>query len=196
MKVLLVDAFDSFVYVVKNYVDLLGVDTTIVRVNRLAQVDPLVFDAVILGPGPGRPEDCGYLELLDQVAGRKPVFGICLGMQAIAVHAGAQVVRASSRQHGKVSGIRNDGKGCFKGLPDTFDVTRYHSLVADETSVSRVADLEISARSLLDGYVMGLRRNRSLMEGVQFHPESIGSQYGHQVIANFFQEYCGSSDGD
>lgn len=196
MRVLLVDAFDSFVYVVKNYVDLLGADTTIVRVNRLAQVDPLAFDAVILGPGPGRPEDCGYLEFLDQVAGRKPVFGICLGMQAIAVHAGAQVVRASSRQHGKVSGIRNDGKGCFKGLPDTFDVTRYHSLVADETSVSHVADLEISARSLLDGYVMGLRRNRSLMEGVQFHPESIGSQYGHQVIANFFQEYCGSSDGD
>ena len=196
MKVLLVDAFDSFVYVVKNYVDLLGVDTTIVRVNRLTQVDPLAFDAVILGPGPGRPEECGYLGLLDQVAGRKPVFGICLGMQAIAVHAGAQVVRASSRQHGKVSGIRNDGKGCFKGLPDTFDVTRYHSLVADEASVSRVADLEISARSLLDGYVMGLRRNRSLMEGVQFHPESIGSQYGHQVIANFFQEYCGSSDGD
>ena len=196
MKVLLVDAFDSFVYVVKNYVDLLGVDTTMVRVNRLTQVDPLVFDAVILGPGPGRPEECGYLGLLDQVAGWKPVFGICLGMQAIAVHAGARVVRASSRQHGKVSRIRNDGKGCFEGLPDTFDVTRYHSLVADETSVSQVADLEISARSLLDGYVMGLRRDRSLMEGVQFHPESIGSQYGHQVIANFFQEYCGSSDGD
>ena len=191
MKVLLVDAFDSFVYVVKNYVDLLGADTTIVRVNRLAQVDPLAFDAVILGPGPGRPEDCGYLEFLDQVAGRKPVFGICLGMQAIAVNAGARVVRASSRQHGKVSRIRNDGKGCFEGLPDTFDVARYHSLVADETSVNQVADLEISARSLLDSYVMGLRRDRLLMEGVQFHPESIGSQYGHQVIANFFQEYCG-----
>ena len=90
-----------------------------------------------------------------------------------------------------MSGIKNDGKGCFKGLPDTFDVTRYHSLVADETSVNQVADLEISARSLLDRYVMGLRQDRSLMEGVQFHPESIGSQYGHQVIANFFQEYCG-----
>ena len=104
--------------------------------------------------------------------------------------------RSSSRLNGKVSGISNDGRGCFTGLPDTFEVTRYHSLVADETSVGQVADLEISARSLLDGYVMGLRRGRSLMEGVQFHPESIGSQYGHQVIGNFFREYCGPSAGN
>lgn len=120
-------------------------------------MDPLVLDAEVLGPGSGRPEDCGYLELLDQVAKWKPVFGICLGMWAIAVHTGARVFRAFGRQHGKVSEIRNDGRGCFKGLPDIFDVTRYHSLVANEASVSRVADLEISARSLLDGYAIGLR---------------------------------------
>lgn len=190
MNALLIDAFDSFVYVVKNYVDLLGVDTTIVRVNHLAQVDPLTFDAVILGPGPGRPEDCGYLEVLDRVAGRKPVFGICLGMQAIARYADADVVRASSRQHGKVSLIRNDGKGCFTGLPTTFEVIRYHSLVADEASSEAAPDLEVSARSLLDGYVMGLRNTRVPMEGVQFHPESIGSRYGHQLIGNFFDQYC------
>lgn len=190
MKALLIDAFDSFVYVVKNYVDLLGVDTTIVRINRLDGVDPLAYDAVILGPGPGRPEDCGYLEVLDRVAGRKPVFGICLGMQAIAQYSGADVVRASSRQHGKVSGIRNDGKGCFAGLPETFDVTRYHSLVADEASAETAPGLEVSARSLLDGYVMGLRNTRASMEGVQFHPESIGSRHGHELIGNFFDQHC------
>lgn len=190
MRVLLIDAFDSFVYVVKNYVDLLGVDTTILRINRLQGVDILAYDALILGPGPGHPGDCGYLEILNQVEGRRPVLGICLGMQAIALHSGAEVVKAVNRQHGKVSRLRNDGRGCFTGLPETFEVTRYHSLVADNNSVDRIPDLTVSARSLLDGYVMGLRDLKFQMEGVQFHPESIGSQYGHELIANFFSQYC------
>lgn len=190
MRVLLVDAFDSFVYVVKNYVDLLGVQTDIVRINQLPGLDPLDYHAVMLGPGPGRPEDAGYLDLLDRLAGRRPVFGICLGMQAIGRAFGAEVTTAANRRHGKTSLIDNDGRGCFAGLPGQLEVTRYHSLVVDRRSVESVPDLEVSALARDDGYVMGLRHRRFPIEGVQFHPESIASQEGHRLIANFFDRYC------
>ncbi|RBP97848.1 aminodeoxychorismate/anthranilate synthase component II [Bifidobacterium aemilianum] len=190
MRVLLVDAFDSFVYVVKNYVDLLGVQTDVARTNQLPQLDPMDYDAVILGPGPGRPEDAGYLELLDRLAGQRPVFGICLGMQAIGEFFQAEVTIADQRRHGKTSLIDNDGRGCFTGLPDQLEGARYHSLVVDRQSAQAAPDLEVSAIAQDDGYVMGLRHRRFPIEGVQFHPESIASQEGRRLIANFFDQYC------
>lgn len=190
MKVLLIDAYDSFVYIVKNYMELIGLDVDIIRNDRVDLSTLSTYQAIVLGPGPGHPSECGYFEIIQHAEGNIPIFGVCLGMQAIAEFYGIPVKPASSRQHGKVSRINNDTKGCFENLPSSFKVTRYHSLVAKEEPFIDTSPLEVTARSVKDNYIMGLRHKTYCIEGVQFHPESITTEYGMEIISNFFKRAC------
>src|SRR5690606_29596142 len=148
-------------------------------------VDALDPDAVLISPGPGRPEDAGISnDVLEHLGGTVPIFGVCLGLQCIGQHYGAQVVRAAQVMHGKTSLVRHDGAGVFEGLPQPLEATRYHSLVVDPASVPDV--LEVAA-TCDDGTIMGLRHRELDVEGVQFHPESILTAAGHDLLANFLR---------
>lgn len=190
MKFLVVDAFDSFVYILKQY--LLSADTepTMVRSNevRLDDVRELAPDAILLGPGPGHPLVSGHVEIINEFAGLVPMLGVCLGHQAIGIASGATVVPAQHLMHGKTSRIRHDGKGIFADMRERFVATRYHSLVVIEDTVPDF--LEISAWSEDDGYIMGLRHRELPIESVQFHPESICTEDGMRMITNFVQAYA------
>lgn len=187
MKILLIDAYDSFIYIVKNYIENIGIDVDVIRNDKVQLSSLQDYQAIILGPGPGHPLDSGYIDIIGAVEGILPIFGVCLGMQAIAEYYGLSVNPAMSRQHGKTCFIRNDMKGCFINLPSEFSVTRYHSLVVDEKLITSESPLVISALSLNDNYVMGLRHKNYLIEGVQFHPESISTEYGMNIFDNFFK---------
>ncbi len=184
MKILLIDAYDSFVFIVKNYLEVLKHDVRVVRCDAFSHEDLLYADIVFLGPGPGHPTECGYLQIIETLEGVKPIFGICLGMQAIAEFYGIPVIQADSRQHGKVSEIHNTGEGIFSGLPSKYNVTRYHSLVANKSDFE-ASKLKITATSTLDSYVMALKHDTYPIEGVQFHPESIATEYGLDILKNF-----------
>ncbi len=184
-RVLVIDNYDSFVYNLVQYLGELGADPTVHRADSLtlAQIDELDPDAVLISPGPGRPEDAGLSnEVILHFAGRRPVLGVCLGHQCIGQVYGAEIVRAPEIMHGKTSMIRHAGSGVFAGLPNPLEATRYHSLVVDRESVPDV--LEITAETD-DGTVMGLRHRTLDVEGVQFHPESILTTAGHDLVANF-----------
>lgn len=185
MKVVVVDAYDSFVYILRQYLMTAGTDPVMVRSGELAagDVSRLRPDAVLLGPGPGHPARSGHVEILREIAGAVPVLGICLGHQAIGLAYGATVRPAGTPMHGKTSRIRHDGRGLFSGMPADFTATRYHSLVVVEETVPEC--LEVSARSADDGLVMGLRHRRLPIESLQFHPESIWTQDGLRMIGNF-----------
>ncbi|MCU1449533.1 MAG: anthranilate synthase subunit [Acidimicrobiales bacterium] len=151
-----------------------------VSIERIVEEAP---DAILISPGPGRPEDAGVSnEVIESLAGRVPILGVCLGHQCIGQVFGGEVVRAPTIMHGKTSLIRHEGQGVLAGLPQPFEATRYHSLVVDRASVPDV--LEITAETD-DGTVMGLRHRELAVEGVQFHPESILTSCGHQLMANF-----------
>jgi anthranilate synthase component 2 len=168
-----------------QYLGELGAEPMVHRSDQLtlAQIVELDPDGVLISPGPGRPEDAGLSnEVILHFAGRRPVFGVCLGHQCIGQVFGGDVVRAPEIMHGKTSQIRHTGGGVFAGLPDPLEATRYHSLVVDRPSVPDV--LEITAETD-DGLVMGLRHREHDVEGVQFHPESILTASGHQLVANF-----------
>jgi anthranilate synthase component 2 len=185
MKALLIDAYDSFSHIIYQYLRMIDIDTEVVRSGELTPRDALEHesDFVLLGPGPGTPEDSGHVEMVLELRGAKPVLGVCLGLQSIAVAYGASVSPAAHQMHGKTSSIEHDGAGMFKGLEPGFLATRYHSLIVDEASVP--GELVVSARSLDDGYVMGLRSQAELVEGVQFHPESILTSNGIELFRNF-----------
>jgi anthranilate synthase/aminodeoxychorismate synthase-like glutamine amidotransferase len=185
MNILLVDAYDSFVYTIDQYLQSLGAAVDVVRNDQLdfANIAAAGYDAIVLGPGPGHPRECGYVEMIQYFKNRLPIFGVCLGMQAMALAFGGEVVCAAHRMHGKVSQIEHDGLGCFAGLPSPLSVARYHSLIACEQTLSDA--LQISARSLDDHYIMGLRHTGLPIEGVQFHPESICTDHGLDILANF-----------
>jgi len=182
-RVLVVDNYDSFVYNLVQYLGELGADPVVQRADQftLDDVEVLDPDAILISPGPGRPEDAGLSnDLIRTWAGRRPIFGVCLGHQCIGQVFGGDVVRAPEIMHGKTSLIRHGGTGVFAGLPDPLEATRYHSLV-----VENVPDvLEVTARTD-DGIVMGLRHRRFDVEGVQFHPESILTVAGHDLLRNF-----------
>lgn len=188
MKALLIDAYDSFSHIIYQYLRMIDIDTDVVRSGELTPLDAREHDSdfVLLGPGPGTPEDSGHVEMVTQLAGSKPVMGVCLGLQAIAVAYGGRVSPAVHQMHGKTSTIDHDGSGVFTGLEPGFLATRYHSLVVEETSVP--ADLVVTARSNDDGYVMALRHRTHLVEGVQFHPESILTANGIELFRNFARE--------
>jgi anthranilate synthase/aminodeoxychorismate synthase-like glutamine amidotransferase len=186
-RVLVVDNYDSFVYNLVQYLGELGAEPLVHRHDELslAEIEALEPDAVLISPGPGRPEDAGLSnEVIRHFAGRRPVLGVCLGHQCLGQVYGGEVVRAAEIMHGKTSLIHHTGGGVFAGLPSPFEATRYHSLVVDRGSVP--AELEITAWTD-DGTVMGLRhRHHGIpVEGVQFHPESILTASGHDLLRNF-----------
>ena len=185
-RVLVIDSYDSFVYNIVQYLGELGADPVVVRNDDLT-VDEAValgVDGVLLSPGPGRPEDAGIIcEAIGAFAERGvPVFGVCLGHQAIGHVYGADVVAAPELMHGKTSEILHSGAGVFAGLDSPLVATRYHSLVLDPATVPAV--LEVTARTA-DGMIMGVRHRELDVEGVQFHPESILTAAGHDLLRTF-----------
>ena len=184
-RVLVLDNYDSFVFNLVQYLGELGAEPLVHRSDALTvdEIEALGIDGVLISPGPGRPEDAGLSnEVIVRFSGRVPVFGVCLGHQCIGQVFGGRVVRAPEIMHGKTSSITHRGVGVFEGLPQPFNATRYHSLVVDRDSVPEV--LEITAETD-DGLVMGLRHRQVDVEGVQFHPESILTEEGHRLVANF-----------
>jgi anthranilate synthase component 2 len=183
--VLVIDNYDSFVFNLVQYLGELGAEPVVHRhdeltVDEIVELDP---DAVLISPGPGRPDDAGVSNaVIERLAGVKPILGVCLGHQCIGQVFGGEVVRAPAVMHGKTSLVHHDGRGLLAGLPEPFEATRYHSLVVAADSVPPV--LEVTARTD-DGVVMALRHRELPVEGVQFHPESILTQAGHQLLANF-----------
>jgi anthranilate synthase component II len=185
-RVLVIDNYDSFVYNLVQYLGELGAEPIVHRHDAvtLDEMRALEPDAVLISPGPGRPEDAGLSNEAIRAFGETgtPVLGVCLGLQCIGQLYGGSVVRAPRVMHGKTSEIRHSGTGVFAGLPDPFIATRYHSLVVARETVPPV--LEITAEAE-DGLVMGLRHRDFPIEGVQFHPESILTSGGHQLLTNF-----------
>jgi anthranilate synthase component 2 len=183
VKVLLIDAYDSFSHIIDQYLLTLGAETEVVR-SRTRTVDQLAAsapDAVVLGPGPGHPADSGHVELVHAFAGRVPLLGVCLGHQAIGLAYGATVEVAKHLMHGKTSPVEHDGKGVFVGAASPLTATRYHSLIV----TGRSPELVVTATSLDDGYVMGVRHRTLAVEGVQFHPESVMTEGGLRLFGNF-----------
>ncbi|MBT8241238.1 MAG: aminodeoxychorismate/anthranilate synthase component II [Acidimicrobiia bacterium] len=182
---LVIDNYDSFVYNLVQYLGELGADPIVRRHDaiELDEVDRLDPEAVLISPGPGTPGDAGISNgLIADSPGKRPVLGVCLGMQCIGEVYGGTVVRAPEVMHGKTSLIDHDGRGVFAGLPNPLEATRYHSLIVDRDTLPDV--LEISAESS-DGLIMGLRHRDHSIEGVQFHPESILTTAGHDLMRNF-----------
>ncbi|MFJ9418943.1 anthranilate synthase component II [Streptomyces sp. NPDC101227] len=184
MRVLLVDAYDSFVHIIDQYLRTLGAVTEVVRSHtrspeELAGTRP---DAVVLGPGPGHPAESGHVELVRHFAGAVPVLGVCLGHQAIALAFGGRVAVAGHLLHGRTSAVRHDGAGVFTGLGSSTVATRYHSLIVSRPLPEELVE---TATSEDDGYVMGLRHRDLAVEGVQFHPESIMTEGGLALFENF-----------
>jgi len=185
-RVVVIDNYDSFVYNLVQYLGELGADPIVVRndaldIDALRALEP---DRLLVSPGPGRPDDAGIsCEAIEVLGGQGiPVLGVCLGHQCIGQVYGGTIVRAPEIMHGKTSFVHHRGEGVFAGLDDPFEATRYHSLVVDPASVP--ASLEVSATTS-DGTIMGLRHRVLPVEGVQFHPESILTRCGHELLANF-----------
>jgi anthranilate synthase/aminodeoxychorismate synthase-like glutamine amidotransferase len=186
--ILLVDNYDSFTYNLYQYLGELGADTRVIRNDELSAEEALALrpERVVISPGPGTPDQSGItLEVIRQAAGRLPLLGVCLGHQALGQAFGGRVVRAPKLMHGKTSEVRHDGRTVFAGLPDPFTATRYHSLVVAPDTVPEC--LEVSAWTE-DGVVMGLRHREYPMEGVQFHPESILTTAGKDLLRNFLEQ--------
>jgi anthranilate synthase component II len=187
-RVLVIDNYDSFTYNLVQYLGELGAEPLVHRNDALTleQIIALDPDGVLISPGPGTPDDAGLSnEVIRTFAGRRPVLGVCLGHQCIGEVFGGTVVRAPQVMHGKTSLIRHTGAGVFASLPNPFEATRYHSLVIDRPSVPDV--LEITAETD-DGIVMGLRHRELAVEGVQFHPESVLTAVGHDLLRNFLNQ--------
>jgi len=184
-RVIVIDNYDSFVYNLVQYIGSMGWEPIVVRNDQAtrSQLEDLAAQGVVISPGPGRPEEAGLgLSVIEWFKGKLPIFGVCLGLQCMAVYLGARVVRGSEVVHGKTSHISHDGKGVFKGLPSPFIATRYHSLVVERESLP--SGSVVSAWSE-DGTVMGLRTEDEMLEGVQFHPESVLSEHGMELLENF-----------
>jgi anthranilate synthase/aminodeoxychorismate synthase-like glutamine amidotransferase len=191
-RILVIDNYDSFVYNLVQYLGQLGAEPLVYRNDAidLSAARALEPDGLLISPGPGRPESAGAsLALISEFAGAVPVLGVCLGHQCIGEVFGGRVVRAPV-MHGKTSVISHDGRGLFAGVPEPLVATRYHSLVVEAGPVPPV--LEVSAWSG-DGTVMGLRHRTQAVEGLQFHPESILTEGGHRLLANWLA-VCGQAD--
>ena len=183
--IFVLDNYDSFTYNLVHLLGSLGVETVVER-NKDITVPVIMAmqpDGILLSPGPSRPENAGcLLELIQTAAGRIPMMGVCLGHQAMGQAFGARVVSAKRIMHGKLSPIHHDGQGLFEGIPQDIKVVRYHSLALAEDSIPDC--LEVTAHSD-DGEIMGIRHKDFFMEGIQYHPESIMSEYGRQQMMNF-----------
>ena len=184
---LLIDNYDSFTYNLVHFLGELGADCVVHRNDTLTAAEALALKpkAIVLSPGPCTPNEAGIcLDLIKAAGGKVPLLGVCLGHQSIGQAYGGKVIRAPLPMHGKLSKITHSNKGVFKGLPASFDVTRYHSLTVERSSLPEC--LEITAETD-DGIIMGLQHKSDAVHGVQFHPESIASQCGHALLANFLE---------
>lgn len=192
MRILVIDNYDSFVFNLVQYLGQLGAECVVVRNDEIAVTEADNFDGVLISPGPGVPEEAGVsMEMIRYCADKKiPLFGVCLGHQAIAAVFGGVVSRAPELLHGKTSQVHHKEVGVFTELPSPFTATRYHSLAVERDSVP--ADLQITGETE-NGIVMGLRHKTLPIEGVQFHPESVLTEHGHLMLANWLTE-CGDTE--
>ena len=185
--ILLIDNYDSFTYNLYQYLCELGADVRVVRNDEtsLAEVQAMAPERIVLSPGPRTPQEAGIsVELVQELAGRLPILGVCLGHQCIGVAFGGVVASAGEIMHGKSSRIEHDGKGVLRGLPSPFEAIRYHSLAITPESVPEC--LEVSARSE-SGVIMAVRHREHPIEGIQFHPESIMTSVGKDILKNFLE---------
>ncbi len=185
--VLVIDNYDSFTYNLVQYLGELGARVEVRRNDQISvdEIEQMSPDRIVISPGPKTPTEAGIcLEVIKKFSSRKPILGVCLGHQAIGQAFGGKVVRAPVIMHGKTSQVSHDGKNVFAGLPNPFPATRYHSLIVDRRGLPDC--LEISATSP-DGLIMGLRHREMKVEGVQFHPESVLTDPGKQLLANFLK---------
>jgi anthranilate synthase/aminodeoxychorismate synthase-like glutamine amidotransferase len=187
--VLVIDNYDSFTYNLVQYLGELGADVHVMR-NDAGGIDAVAAvkaDRIVISPGPGRPEDAGVtMDVIRHFGERTPILGVCLGHQAIGAVFGGAVVRAIAPMHGKTSTIEHDGHGVFNGISGPFVASRYHSLVVSDEGLP--ADLIVSARTREDKTIMGLRHRSLPVHGVQFHPESILTAEGRQILRNFLED--------
>jgi anthranilate synthase component 2 len=185
--ILMIDNYDSFTYNLVQYFGELGADIKVVRndevsIDDIKRMDP---ERIIVSPGPSRPENAGIsIQVIKEFSGKKPIFGVCLGHQSIGYAFGGKIVNAGRLMHGKTSQITHDGKDLFRGLSNPFEATRYHSLVIEKKSVPDC--LNVTATSE-DGEIMGVKHKTMPLWGVQFHPESILTQEGKKILANFLE---------
>jgi para-aminobenzoate synthetase component II len=184
---LMIDNYDSFTYNLVQYLGELGEDVRVYRNDKitLQQIEDLRPDRIVISPGPCTPKEAGVsVETIRQFAGRMPILGVCLGHQSLGVAFGGEVIRAQRLMHGKTSMISHDGKTIFHGLPNPFEATRYHSLLVNPNNLPDC--LEVSAKTA-EGEIMGLRHRTLAVEGVQFHPESILTKAGKDLLRNFLK---------
>ena len=189
-RILVVDNYDSFVFNIVQYLAQLGAEVTVKRNDEVTAQEAREYDGVLISPGPGTPEDAGMsMTIVRECAGDVPIFGVCLGHQAIAAVFGASVDRAPELLHGKTSLVRHEGKGVLDGVPVPFTATRYHSLAVEPQTVPD----ELEVTSTTDsGVIMSLRHRTLPIEGVQFHPESVLTEGGYRMLANWLAE-CGDN---
>jgi len=185
--ILLLDNYDSFTYNLAQYLGELGCEVEVHRndkisVEEIARRQP---ERIVISPGPCTPQEAGIsIELIQRLAGKYPILGVCLGHQALGAAYGGKIVRAAKLFHGKTSEIHHDGKGVFRELPKPFTATRYHSLIVERKSLPK--ELTVTAETS-DGIIMGVRHKRHKLEGVQFHPESVLTESGKQLLKNFLE---------
>ena len=183
--ILVIDNYDSFTYNLVQYLGELGAEVQVIRNDKLTNedIEQLAPDQLLISPGPCTPNEAGIsVDAIKYYAGKLPLFGVCLGHQSLAYAFGGQIVRAERLMHGKTSMIHHDGKTIFKGLPNPFEATRYHSLIVKRETLP--TDFEVSAETV-EGEIMGLRHKPTGAEGVQFHPESILTGAGMDLLKNF-----------
>jgi para-aminobenzoate synthetase component 2 len=190
-RILVIDNYDSFVFNLVQYLGQLGVDVDVRRNDEVTVEEARVYDGILLSPGPGTPEDAGVcMDVVRACAGEVPILGVCLGHQAIAAVYGGVVDRAPELLHGKTSLVEHRGEGVLAGLPQPFTATRYHSLAVRPDTVPDVLEVTGTTDS---GVIMALRHRELAVEGVQFHPESVLTEGGHQLLANWLV-VCGDAD--
>jgi para-aminobenzoate synthetase component 2 len=187
-RILVVDNYDSFVFNLVQYLAQLGTEVTVKRNDEVTTDEALGYDGILLSPGPGTPEDAGVcIDIVKECAGKVPIFGVCLGHQAIATAYGATVTRAPELLHGKTSEVFHEEIGVMAGLREPFTATRYHSLAIDPATMP---DALMITGATETGVIMGIRHRELAVEGVQFHPESVLTEGGHHMLANWLTE-CG-----
>ena len=192
MKFLIIDNYDSFVYNIAQYLGELGVDCEVIRNDKITidEIKQKNYDGIIISPGPGTPDDKKYFgvcsEVIKDMGSSTPILGVCLGHQGIISSFGGKVTNAGCVRHGKTSPVKHSDSELFKGVKNPFKATRYHSLVGDKTIIPEI--LEVTATAQDDGEVMAVRHKNYLIEGVQFHPESIMTEDGKKILANFIRQ--------
>lgn len=192
MKFLIIDNYDSFVYNIAQYLGELGVDCDVIRNDKITinGIKQKNYDGIVISPGPGTPDDKKYFgvcsDVIKDLGSSTPILGVCLGHQGIISSFGGKVTNAGCVRHGKTSPVKHNNSELFKGVKNPFRATRYHSLVGDKTIIPEI--LEVTATAEDDGEVMAVRHKEYLIEGVQFHPESIMTEDGKKILANFIRQ--------